>query len=301
MSNISSLSILIPVFNCSVYPLIKELGQQALTSGISYEILCYDDLSLPEYKNKNMECSAIPNVIYKELPKNLGRSAIRNLMASEAQYPNLLFLDCDGKIIQKDFIASYLGMAEYDVVIGGRVYSLMPPENPLHHLHWKAGSKKEVISAKKRNETPYHSLMLNNLLISKKVFEELKLDESIQGYGHEDTLFGIQLKEKKASIVHIENPVLHESLDGGMEFLAKTREAVKNLAYIVNKHNKGKETRLYKMYKKLSSLWLAGLFAFGFSVFKNRASKNLQGSRPKLFWLDLIKLYWFIKDMKVRN
>lgn len=302
MKAIKNLSILIPVYNRLVIDLVNNLYEQASTSPhLSFEILCYDDYSSPDIRRQHSDHTFPPKVTYRELERNYGRSAIRNLLASEAQYEHLLFLDCDSKIIRSDFIASYITYPEYKVVIGGRIYAPRPPALPQLYLHWAVGTQKEVLSSFQRSANPYQSLMFNNILIEKTTFQSIRLDESIKGYGHEDSLFGYILKKKNISILHIDNPVEHESLDTNYEFLAKSREAVRNLAYLVKTYRLGTDTKLFRSYRCLQLSGTSGLFRFLISKLETKAVSSLLSSYPNLFWLDLLKLFWFVDDMKGRT
>ena len=46
-------------------------------------------------------------------------------------------------------------------------------------------------------------------MISKTCFEQISFNEDLQGYGHEDTLFGYELDKKNIQIHHLDNPVLN--------------------------------------------------------------------------------------------
>jgi len=81
------LSILIPVYNYDVRDLVHKLHDQLIELDTPVEILCYDDASTDEsYKVTNREINKLSVVIYKELPANIGRAAIRNKLANEANY-----------------------------------------------------------------------------------------------------------------------------------------------------------------------------------------------------------------------
>ena len=102
------LSILIPVYNFNVTRLVQTLAEQCAATGEAYEIICFDDGSTPEFKAQNQPIQDIKHIDYQELPKNLGRSAIRNALGQAAQYPYLLFMDCDSEVVSKDYINNYL-------------------------------------------------------------------------------------------------------------------------------------------------------------------------------------------------
>jgi hypothetical protein len=76
-------------------------------------------------------------------------------------------------------------------------------------------------------------------LIRKTVFEKVKFNETLLGYGHEDTLFGFELAQSKIAIHHIDNPVLNKNLDDNTTFLTKTNEGLKSLLQVLKivKHN----------------------------------------------------------------
>ena len=71
-------SILIPVFNFDVSHLLKELYKQSKAIGSDFEILIFDDCSSSEYHLSDVDLEAFPEVNYRLLKTNLGRSRIRN-------------------------------------------------------------------------------------------------------------------------------------------------------------------------------------------------------------------------------
>ena len=87
------LSILIPIFNKDVRPLVYSLAKQCIKANINYQILCFDDKSEDKWKEKNSELASKININYTELSENLGRSRIRNWLGKAAYFEYLLFLD----------------------------------------------------------------------------------------------------------------------------------------------------------------------------------------------------------------
>ena len=97
------LSILIPTYNYNAFSLVNEIQKQAKEAGIEFEIICMDDgskLFLPE----NLEINSLENCSFEILKNNVGRSAIRNLLAKKASFDNLLFLDSDTIPVENNFI-----------------------------------------------------------------------------------------------------------------------------------------------------------------------------------------------------
>lgn len=288
------LSVCIPVYDFDVRKLVRELHRQAAAAGVPFEILVFDDASPETIKQLNRELAALPQVQYLELPQNIGRSRIRNLLAARAAFPYLLFLDCDSEIPSPEFIARYLAAASGEVVVcGGRSYRQQEPE-PALRLRWLYGLQRETVPAALRNLHPNRSFMTNNFLISKSLVQQLQFNEKLSGYGHEDTLFGYELKQRDIQIRHIENPAVHIGLETAEEFLAKTEQGVANLfrLYQLLHHDPAfaADIKLLRYFRKLEKLRLAGVFATIFRKVKKRLRENLSSLQPSLRLFDLYKL-----------
>ena len=207
------LSILIPTYNYEVYELVKVLNKQALDAKIEYEIIVLDDGS-QKFQTENNKINEFQFCTYEILKVNVGRSAIRNLLAKKAAFDNLLFLDSDTIPINNNFISNYILQItkEEKIISGGILYSkLKPRESQL--LRWKYGNSREALSAKVRKKNPYLRLLTLNFMIKKTVFEKVSFNESIPNLRHEDTLFSYELKNHNIQVEHIENPVYHLGLD----------------------------------------------------------------------------------------
>ncbi len=231
------LSILIPIYNFSVVPLVTALYAQARTLGVDWEIRCYDDGSTLQYREWHRQLTDWPGVEYAEMPTNLGRAAIRNRLAQDARFPYLLFLDNDGGIIRTDFLATYIAALAPDIVLyGGREYSTTKPTDPALVLHWTYGHKREALPLAQREKKPYASFMTNNFCVPRDLMLALPFDANLQGYGHEDTLFGLALEKRDIPILHLDNPVEHLGLEPASLFLRKQKEALQNLRYLQERY-----------------------------------------------------------------
>ncbi len=287
------LSVLIPIYNFNVVSFVLELKQQCKQLQIDYEILCIDDASAL-YKEDNNVLKNQEQIIYKELPKNVGRASIRNLLAEEAKYNNLLFLDCDSTVNDDKFVKRYVDLFEKaPVVYGGRNYSKQAPQSNTY-FRWWYGVNRETISCTSRKEMPYQSFMTNNFLINKEVYLSIRLDESIKGYGHEDTMFGIALKQQRVEILHIENPLCHIGLESFDEFIDKTKQGLVNLNELLNAGKIDDSVKVAKVYKKIKGTFLEGVL---FNYFKKNEQKiltKLKNKKPNLKWFDFYKLGYLI-------
>ncbi len=288
------LSILIPVYNFDVRDLVKELHYQASYENIQFEIILLDDGSEEEYKSVNSGLGNLNNVLYKEEPINLGRSKIRNKLASIASYNHLIFMDCDSGITNADYIKNYVKLVDnYPIVCGGTVYSSSSKVPDTQKLHWLHGLKREQWPAKVRNQEPNKSFHTNNFLISKQLLQTIGFNEKIIGYGHEDTLFGYELQKRGVAIFHVDNPVMHIGLESNEEFLRKTREGIKNLKRIVRINGQEKIARditILSYYNKLKTFRLIKPIEYFYKRYEHILRRNLLGHKPKLFVFDLYKL-----------
>lgn len=284
------LSVLIPVYNYSVERLLGRLNKSLIAAGIEFEILIYDDGSNADTKIWNRSSAKfVDRVRYKELNENIGRSKIRNLLAEEALYPNLLFMDCDGFVRNPAYIKNYLDANDgLSVLVGGTLYP-GARVGITKKLHWMHGTEKEVQSVEERNKAPYYSFKSFHFFVPKAVFNQVKFDENIEGYGHEDTLFGLSLKDKGIPIKHIDNPLVHFGLEGNRDFMDKTEEAVLNLFNIEHEEIR-KCVRLISFAERVRErrmVWAVKMVYLPFrTMIRNRLIKN---GEP-LWLLDFYKL-----------
>lgn len=227
------ISVCIPVYNCNLEGLIQELNQQFISYNNDYEIVVIDDASDLEYKKANLFLRKQKHVKYIELETNIGRSAIRNLFAEHTKFDNLLFLDCDSKLINSKFINTYHSnnYKDYKVICGGRIYDSRPVRLK-YILRWKYGIYRECKMAGERSINPWQSFMTNNFMIDKTTLQNIRFETRLKGYGHEDSLFGYQLKLRQIQIKHIDNQTLHIFSETSKDFLLKTKEGIRNLHYI---------------------------------------------------------------------
>lgn len=290
------LSILIPIYNFDVTELVLSLQKQAIECNIDFEIILMDDASKKKFCDINSKLQNANNIIYIQLTENIGRSKIRNKLAETAKFEYLIFMDCDSEITCTNFIKNYLVYCNSKILVyGGRTYQNDAPADKNLYLRWIYGIKREVKSSEIRKKNPNKSFMTNNFLISKSIFNEIKFNENIRNYGHEDTLFGYELKKKKISIIHIDNPLKHIGLENNSEFLAKTEQGIKNLKLILQlfpiENELEEDIALIKYYHKIKKIHIAWLIKLTYNITKKFIICNLNSKRANLLLFDLFKLY----------
>jgi glycosyltransferase involved in cell wall biosynthesis len=294
------ISILIPVYNVTVFPLVQELSNQLKKANVEGEILVFDDFSNDTFTNKNSDLATLSKVFYKEMDKNYGRTFIRQLLAKEASFNKLLFIDGDSTIINKNFLQNYLDeIGEQDhIYVGGRVYQPVEPAACNKRLHWKYGTERESL---KGRTTVLHT---NNFCIGKEVFLQLDFPREITGYGHEDTWMELALEEKQKTIEFIDNPVLHEGLEDSAAFLEKTKNALKNLLVLANIFGEKlvrNKVALYNLFYWQHKLGLSEIVSGVLNKKVNKIEKKLLSCNPSLLDFDLYRLFYLTAMAKKKQ
>jgi len=288
------LSICIPIYNYDVRPLVHDLNLQAKKAGYPFEILLMDDASDEKFRKIN-HAIGLESVRYIQLNENIGRSKIRNHLTSVAKYPYLLFMDCDSAVSSPAYIENYsLFFEPHIVCCGGRIYESKEPADSTW-LRWKYGTERESASAAERNKNPNAGFLSNNFLIGKNLFEKVKFNEDLKGYGHEDTLFGLELLGQGIIIRHIDNPLIHLGLESASDFLEKTENGIKNLYRIElllrEKYPESlAHSRLMQSKLTLQKYHLGGLTSKLFNILRKSMKSYLLSGKPSLKIFDLYRL-----------
>jgi glycosyltransferase involved in cell wall biosynthesis len=295
----AGLSILVPVYNREVLPLVHALLAQLPDWPGPVEILLLDDGSTEEFRVRNRVLAVVPSVRYQELPANLGRAAIRNQLAASARYEWLLLLDNDSLLPDQQFLARYAqaqAAGPTGLFIGGTTYEATPPADPALLLRWRYGRAREMRPATVRQRDPGGQLSINNALLPNALLRRFPLDERLSGYGHEDTKFGLELSRARVPVHHLDNPVLHDGLEPAAIFLAKSQQAVRNLAQVLRTDGLGTTTRLVQAAERLKRAGLTSAARVTLGAAEPLLRRNLLGPSPSLRALDAVKLLWLLRE-----
>lgn len=293
------LSILIPTYNHNVYKLVCRLHLEAEHLSIPYEIIVIDDhsnIELPE----NEKINKLSHVEYTVLDQNIGRAAVRELLARKAQYDRLLFLDADVIPVSETFLAEYiieLKKTNTEVLFGGVAYEDLTPVVK-ERLRWHYGRKRESGHVNKRLQQP-HFVSSPNLMITKDLFQKINtLTENVYG---DDLVLSQQLKNERIPVHHIDNPVYHLGLETSKEYLEKALSAVKTIVMLERRGELETDfTTLQKSYIQLRKWKVAGLLYILVKGLKKVIERNLVSAKPSLFCFDLYRLQYYI-ELKNRN
>jgi glycosyltransferase involved in cell wall biosynthesis len=298
----TGLSILIPTFNDECLTLVRALQEQCAVlsdgdtaiDGLSYEIIVADDGSTDDaVRAHNSAIASCPHCKYIQRGVNAGRAAIRNFLAQQASYDELLFIDSDMTVIRKDYIFKYVSaMATDTVVYGG--YDVPEQSALKHNLRYRyERSCREAHTAEKRRESPYLDFHTSNFMIPRTTMLANPLDEQFRHYGYEDVAFGRCLQEKGIIIKHIDNPLGFCRFEDNEKFVEKTEEAIRTLVEFSGQlYN---YSRLLQTAERMSRLHVAGLFKLLMTPFEKPMRKALVKKNIPLAILNIYKLIYLLK------
>lgn len=290
------------------------------TISLGFEIIFADDGSADATaRQRNAIIAQLPYCQYIERPKNVGRSAIRNFLAHTAHYSHLIFLDGDVAIKRGNFVQTYLAHRnDADVIIGTLHFSRMQvacdtaediightkrakeetkktTEPVLYDDNLKYRYEQQFLAkhpVKKRMQQPYASFRTTNFMVRRDLLLAYPFDETFHEYGYEDTLFGKQLKEHGATLIHLDNAATIADYEDNVTFVAKTEESLRTLA--AHAHQLQGYSTLLHTANKLKCLHLQPLIAFVFELFKGLLHKNLCSNSPSVFLFNVYKLGYYV-------
>jgi glycosyltransferase involved in cell wall biosynthesis len=293
------ISLLIPVFDYDIIALVHSMKSAMGKVPEFYEIIIGDDGSSPEYREK-YKSLATDHVKVISSEKNIGRSAIRNKLAMEANGDFLLFIDADVMMpgTAEAYILKWLPFLKNSrVICGGTLYHDSPPGDPDNLLRWKYGKWREQKSAAERNKHPHSGFSTFNVIIEKSVFSKIRFDEELKQYGHEDTLLGYQLKKAGIEVLHIDNGLMHEGLESNRDFLNKTKLGIENLSKlydkVTDKRSFSETVTILSIYNKLKFFGLTRILAAIFIRYRDRMERRLDSGKISLFLFAFYKMSMF--------
>ena len=291
--SIKALSILIPTYNDLCVKLVGDLRQQAETAGLVYEILVGDDGSTnASVMAENKEVVQWEHCQYLIQSQNIGRAAIRNLLAREAHYDWLLFIDSDMTVVHPDFISKYISQKDANVIdggvsIGGDADAL---KDNLRYRYEKASEHEHTMEIRQQN--PYRDFHTANFLIRRDLMLSHPFDERFRYYGYEDVLFGKQLRADHITITHIDNPMGFCTFENNPDFVSKTEEGLRTL-YQFREELRG-YSRILTFVEGIHISLISWIIRLSHRLFGSLIRRNLCSSHPSLRLFSLYKLGYYL-------
>ncbi|HRE77009.1 MAG TPA: glycosyltransferase family A protein [Flavobacterium sp.] len=285
------LSILIPIYNNTVFELVQNIHQQCMNCSIEFEIICLDDNSVNQFQLENPKIKKLTHCFYSENETNFGRTKTRQILAEKAKFDWVLFLDADVIPETENFIKNYISSINETnaVIFGGYKYEKKQPESPTT-LRYKYGKEREEKSPEFRSKKPYQYVFSGNMMIQKKLFLELNYDEKEKFYGM-DIYFAYQLFLRKISIHHIDNSIFHLGLETNEVFFEKSLQSVvSRKRLLADKIDIEQLNPLLSHYKKIKKYRLILATKIIFNIFEQFLKRNILSKNPNLFYFDLYRL-----------
>lgn len=288
-----AISILIPTFNGVCTSLVADLQRQAEALAVSYEIIVADDGSTDaDTIAENRAVNQLPHCRYIEQPRNVGRAAIRNFLARQAQFDWLLFIDSDMTVVNDRYLSNYLSDQTADVIDGG-VCIGGDAESLRHNLRYRYEKASEhEHTAERRRQAPYRDFHTANFLIRRELMRSHPFDDRFRYYGYEDVLFGKQLRQDRIAITHIDNPMGFCTFESNADFVAKTEEGLRTL------HTFRSELRGYsRLLTFVDGIHVPAVLTFirlSHRLLRGVVRKNLCSSHPFPKLLSLYKVGYFV-------
>ncbi|REC45872.1 glycosyltransferase family 2 protein [Chryseobacterium sp. 5_R23647] len=293
------ISVCIPVYNFDIKNLIIALRTEIQINQIDAEIILIDDASDENFNEIYKEASAYADQ-FIFLEKNVGRSRIRNLFLKHTKGDYLLFLDCDVKIDNINFLKNYLQEItqnrEAEVIYG----NFKIDSSYSKTLRNRYSIEREIFSGDKTSDFSVFKTV--NFIIQRETFQKFLFDETLIHYGYEDYVFAKKMELNDVKFSALNNPVIHVDDTSNEVFLVKTETAMNSLFQLSqNAENEKyiKDIKVFSIAKKMKNLGFNKLFVVLYERFiKNMILKNLLSENPKIKYLDIYKLALLLKIMK---
>lgn len=290
------LALLLPVYRNFPEVLLDEAYRQLQTLDISTAVYILDDGSPEPIAALEAWAARHEQVYFRRWESNGGRSTARNHLAAWAQAEYQHFLDDQLRVPSPDFWAKLWAQRLPRGIVYGPAY---PPEHPEPgtELRWKVARLREFASFPP--EDPYTSFKSGHFLAHHSVWSQVRFDETLRGYGHEDTLLGLALQARKIPLRGLDLPVYNAELDRNTEFLEKVEQSLRNLL-IINQNYPGyaQHFGLLRLTGKLQRWHVAGLVYFLLAWGQKSMRRHLQGSQPSLKVFDAYRLLYLLSLLR---
>lgn len=284
------LSILIPTYCYDCFELVCQLKEQLPADA---EIIVGDDCSPATNSPLQTDrINALPRCRVWRAERNMGRAAIRNALARVAKGEWLLFIDGDASVRSRKFLSDYLKAAEKAPVVCGGTGNLPFCPHPDVRLRYDYEVKAEKrLSLPFRRRHAYSQFTTFNFMILRSLFLSILFDENCRQYGHEDTLFGLQLKKHGIPVCHIDNKLTHLGLESADLYLKKTETALRTLSTLSLELRQ--EARVSSLSMRLAALHLRTFTCFLFRMCCPLLRRNLLSRHPSQWIFAIYKLGYY--------
>ena len=288
------LSICIPTYNTDCSELLDTLAKQIEQIHEVVEVLVCDDFSTNYTQENEAFCQRNGFYFFKN-KENLGRIETRKKLTSKTIHKWTLFLDADVIPKSSDFIKQYVDFIKADkgsLAVGGHSYL---DEIKPFNLRLRYGRNREEMSADKRQLNPYNLVLFGNILMKKRLFQEVFEAFNYSEYG-EDIHLSSFLKSSKIDLLHLPNEVYHLGIENNREFLKKIKKSGQMYAKLDSNSTLDlSHIKLVKTGSFLKKYMLHNLMKFALAITSPFLKTVLITFGGPLLFIDLMRLYYFLK------
>ena len=288
------LSICIPTYNTDCSELLDTLAKQIEQIHEVVEVLVCDDFSTNYTQENEAFCQRNGFYFFKN-KENLGRIETRKKLTSKTIHKWTLFLDADVIPKSSDFIKQYVDFIKADkgsLAVGGHSYL---DEIKPFNLRLRYGRNREEMSADKRQLNPYNLVLFGNILMKKRLFQEVFEAFNYSEYG-EDIHLSSFLKSSKIDLLHLPNEVYHLGTENNREFLKKIKKSGQMYAKLDSNSTLDlSHIKLVKTGSFLKKYMLHNLMKFALAITSPLLKTVLITFGGPLLFIDLMRLYYFLK------
>lgn len=287
------LALAVPVYNHQPLELLEEAYAQLQALPLATGIYLLNDGSPSPLSALERWARSHKNVHYHRASANRGRAATRNALASWADAEYCHFLDDQAVVDQAQFWAQlWEARLEGGVVYGPAAYT--PQPEPGSELRWRVGRHRELRCFPPAD--PYGAFKGHHFLAHRRIWPRVSFAETLRGYGHEDTLFGLELEDQAIPIKAVNLPVYNTPLDPNPLFLQKTRESLDNLRFIEAQYPQWRHRfKLLQARKRLLKIpGLRAVMRLLWPAGRKIMEKGLLSPAGPLWLYDLYRLFYLM-------
>ncbi len=230
-----TLSVVIPFLRDDPRALIAALVGQAEDAPGETEIILIDDgapdRALTDAVWLDVDAAPCPATLIISR-RNLGRSAARNRLASEAIGGWVLFLDADMQVAP-DFLKRWRALfdgASFDAAFGG--FDLSEEDAARHRVHAALARAGDIAAACDRARTGASAVCASNLAARRAFLARARFDEAYVGWGWEDVDWAVRAA-RTGTLAHVDNPARHGGLEDIDALIAKFAAGGRNHARLL--------------------------------------------------------------------
>lgn len=267
---------------------LDSLSGQLLNHKIDTQVVVWDDFSAPEYRTVLFDLQSeyrFPFISWKMEPENVGRSVMRQKILESQRSGWLVSLDSD-MVPDDDFIEQMVSSLQDTSTVyrGQHYYQSKKPAQPFV-LHWTYGRHREL---RARSQGNHQHFSTGIFALHSSLTSDLRFDPELTTYGHEDTMFGMQLDAKGIRVEQTAMRALHQGLIEQDRFIDRHLNAVWNMHRVVSRYPDYR-SRLITWGDRIQKIpYLSSLVSS--RQIRDLCLRRLAGNPENLFYLDLLKL-----------